>query len=211
MRVVLDTNVLVSAIFFAGTPARILAGWSDGRFDLLASIDILSEYRRVIVRLSQRFPSVEAQPILDLVLRECRLVEPVPVPATACDDPDDLKFLACAVAGRASCIVSGDRALLRASGFGGHRGPGPAGLPAALPMTGFGSTGSCGTTDWSGEKRSRQADPSPPQPTLDPLPLVSPHRSRRALPRQRDGFFAGHRTREDEPILRADQEAASAG
>ena len=53
------------------------------------------------------------------IVLETHLVEPVPVPESACDDPDELKFLGCAVAGRASCIVSGDRALLRASGFRG--------------------------------------------------------------------------------------------
>lgn len=119
MRVVLDTNGLVSALFFAGLPASIFAGWSEGRFDMLASVDILMEYRRVVARLERRFPSVQAQPLLDLVIRACDLVEPTPVPRSACEDPDDLKFLACALAGRARCIVSGDRALLRASGFEG--------------------------------------------------------------------------------------------
>lgn len=46
-------------------------------------------------------------------------MEPIPVPVSACDDPDDLKFLACALGGGASLVVSGDRALLRASGFQG--------------------------------------------------------------------------------------------
>lgn len=119
MRVVLDTNVLVSAIFFRGVPGRILAAWSEDRFDMVASVDILTEYRRVVARLERRFPSVAAQPLLDLIIRECHLVEPVPVAASACNDPDDLKFLGCALAGRARCIVSGDRALLRASGFEG--------------------------------------------------------------------------------------------
>ena len=119
MRVVLDTNVLISAIFFGGTPARALTAWSEGRFEMLASVEILTEYQRVVTRLERQFPSVEAQPVLDLLIRECHLVEPVPVPESACDDPDDLKFLGCAVAGRVSCIVSGDRALLRASGFEG--------------------------------------------------------------------------------------------
>ena len=119
MRTVLDTNVLISAIFFGGTPARVLTAWSEGRFEILASVEILAEYRRVVGRLEQQFPSVQASPVLDLLIRECRLVEPIPVPEGACDDPDDLEFLGCAVAGRASCIVSGDRALLRASGFKG--------------------------------------------------------------------------------------------
>jgi putative PIN family toxin of toxin-antitoxin system len=119
MRVVLDTNVLVSAIFFSGTPARILTAWAEGRFEVCATVDILTEYQRVVARLEGRFPSIKAQPVLDLVIRSCHLVEPVPVPESACDDPDDVKFLGCALAGGASCIVSGDRALLRASGFEG--------------------------------------------------------------------------------------------
>lgn len=119
MKVVLDTNVLVSALYFGGTPARIFDAWSDGRFELLASPEILNEYRRVVERLERRYPSVGAQPILDVVLRECRIVEATPVRTSACEDPDDVKFLACAIAGRADCVVSGDRALLRASGFEG--------------------------------------------------------------------------------------------
>jgi putative PIN family toxin of toxin-antitoxin system len=119
MRVVLATNVLISALFFAGLPGRILGAWVDERFDMLASVEILREYRQVVARLERQFPSVEAQPLLDLVIRNCHLVEPVSVPLSACEDPDDLKFLGCAVAGRASCIVSGDRALLRSSGFEG--------------------------------------------------------------------------------------------
>ena len=119
MRVVLDTNVLISAIFFSGTPARILEAWGEGRFELLASSDILAEYWRVVLRLMQRFPSVDAYPVLDAVIRGCHLIEPVSVPSDACSDPDDLKFLGCAAAGRAACIISGDRALLRSSGFEG--------------------------------------------------------------------------------------------
>ena len=119
MRAVLDTNVLVSALFFAGLPGRILTAWIDERFEILASVEILEEYRRVVVRLQRQFPSVEAPVLLDLVIRNCHLVEPARVPTSACEDPNDLKFLACALAGHASCIISGDRALVRASGFEG--------------------------------------------------------------------------------------------
>jgi predicted nucleic acid-binding protein len=65
MRVVLDTNVLMSGIFFTGPPARILAAWAEGDLDLLASVDILAEYRRVGDRLRKKYPSVarELQPM----------------------------------------------------------------------------------------------------------------------------------------------------
>ena len=119
MRIVLDTNVLMSGIFWSGPPARILAAWSEGRFDLLASLEILTEYRLVGRRLTGTYPSIDIGPVLDLVIRESRIVEPVPQPSNACDDPDDVKFLACAIAGKAACVVSGDRALLRVSGYDG--------------------------------------------------------------------------------------------
>ncbi len=99
MRVVLDTNVLISGVFFSGLPGRILAAWADGGFELVASVEVLAEYRRVAERLHNRFSTIDIDPILDLVTRETRIVEPAFVPVSACDDPDDLKFLACALAG----------------------------------------------------------------------------------------------------------------
>jgi len=82
-------------------------------------VDILAEYRRVGDRLGKKYPSVDLDPVLDLVIRESRIMEQVPIRADACSDKDDLKFLACALAGNAACVVSGDRALLRASGYEG--------------------------------------------------------------------------------------------
>jgi predicted nucleic acid-binding protein len=79
MRVVLDTNVLTSGILFTGPPARILAAWAEGDLDLLASVDILTEYRRVGDRLRKKYPSVDVDPVLDLIIRESRIVEPVPM------------------------------------------------------------------------------------------------------------------------------------
>jgi putative PIN family toxin of toxin-antitoxin system len=119
MRIVLDTNVLVSGVFFSGPPSRILDAWADGRFDLLATVDILAEYRRVAVHLSERYPSVEAGSVIDFVIRESRIVQPAPVAVDACDDQDDVKFFACAISGQATCVVTGDRALLRVSGYEG--------------------------------------------------------------------------------------------
>ena len=73
MRVVLDTNVLMSGIFFTGPPQRILAVWAEGQLDLLASVDILTEYRRVARRLAQRYPLIDVDPILDLVILDSRI------------------------------------------------------------------------------------------------------------------------------------------
>jgi len=119
MKVVLDTNVLISAIFFSGPPSRILAAWIDDEFEIVVSTDILEEYREVATRVGERFPGVEVRPVLDRVALHSLLAVPVKLPDDACTDRDDIEFLECAVGCRADCVVSGDRALLRSSGYGG--------------------------------------------------------------------------------------------
>lgn len=51
MRVILDTNVFISGVFFGGPPSRILEGWHDGRVTLVLSPEILDEYQRVAAEL----------------------------------------------------------------------------------------------------------------------------------------------------------------
>jgi len=58
VRVVLDTNVLISGIFFSGPPAQILKGWRQGRLQLLTSPEILAEYARVAAELRSEFPLI---------------------------------------------------------------------------------------------------------------------------------------------------------
>ena len=118
MRVILDTNVFVSGVFFLGPPYRILAAWRDGKLQLVASQEILEEYQRVGERLGAQFPGVNLQPILDLVTTNAEFFPNQALPESVCEDPEDDKFIACALAGRCRVIVSGDRHLLRVSGFG---------------------------------------------------------------------------------------------
>lgn len=67
MKVVLDTNVFISGIFFGGPPYQILRAWRDGRIQLVLSEEILEEYLRVSEVLSERFPQVQLDPILKLL------------------------------------------------------------------------------------------------------------------------------------------------
>lgn len=60
MRVILDTNVLLSGVFFGGVPGRILAAWAAGQLELVLSPAILTEYRRVGADLARRYPDREA-------------------------------------------------------------------------------------------------------------------------------------------------------
>ena len=119
MRIVLDTNVFVSGVFFSGPPLRILEAWRDRRVNLVLSPEIFEEYQAVSERLSERFAAIEVLPILALVATHATLVSAPPLRKPLCADPDDDKFFACAVASRCKVIVSGDAHLLEVSGYKG--------------------------------------------------------------------------------------------
>ncbi len=119
MKVVLDTNVLISGIFFSGTPARIVEAWRDGDIQLVLTEAILGEYIRVANILSRQFADVAIGPILALMASRSEKIEPSQLPYQICEDPDDDKFLACALASDGSIIITGDRHLLKLAGYAG--------------------------------------------------------------------------------------------
>jgi putative PIN family toxin of toxin-antitoxin system len=119
MRGVLDTNVFISGIFFSGPPSRILKAWEDRRFQIVLSQDILIEYQRVAEDLSRKFPTVDIVPIIELVTIHGQVVDTQGFDISICEDPDDDKFLECAVAGKCEIIVSGDKHLLRVEEYQG--------------------------------------------------------------------------------------------
>lgn len=119
MRIVLDTNVFVSGIFFKGPPHRILLGWQDGRVQLLVSAAILDEYHRVKDELASQFPDVDLAQFLQLLTVHAEVIESPLLPPVIQEDPSDDRFLECAVAGKADCIVSGDKHLLKLVEFQG--------------------------------------------------------------------------------------------
>jgi putative PIN family toxin of toxin-antitoxin system len=119
MKVILDTNVLISGMFFGGPPYRILRAWRDETIQLAVCLEILAEYRQVAVRLSAKYRDIDILPLLDLVAIHSHIVRAVPLPKPVCDDPHDDIFLACALAAKCRIIVSGDRHLLAVSGWAG--------------------------------------------------------------------------------------------
>ena len=112
MRVVLDTNVFISGVFFSGPPYTILQAWRDDALKLIISPEIFQEYQRVSEELSTQFPQIDLSEILDLVLTKGEMIDAGTLPNPISADADDDKFLACAVAGSVGYIVSGDKHLL---------------------------------------------------------------------------------------------------
>ena len=112
MRIVLDTNVFVSGVFFGGQPGRILAAWRDARVRLVLSPEILEEYVEVLHRLEKLYAPVKAEPVIELILAGSEIISAPPLKEPVSSDPDDDKFIACDLASKARVIVSGDNHLL---------------------------------------------------------------------------------------------------
>jgi len=119
VKIVLDRNVFISGVFFSGYPFEILKAWRDQRVRLIVSAEILEEYRRVGARLSKVYHGIDIEPFLALLAVEADVVLALPLLEMVCGDPDDDKFLACALAGSCKMIVSGDKLLRQTSGYKG--------------------------------------------------------------------------------------------
>lgn len=114
--IVLDTNVFMSGIFWAGNPGKILEAWSNNKIKLIFSTEILEEYVRVGQILSKKYPGVEVTPFIDLLMVYGELHLPIKLKHPISQDPDDDKFIAVAQAAKCLCIVSGDVDLLSVDG-----------------------------------------------------------------------------------------------
>ena len=119
MRVVIDTNVLMSAVFFGGIPGRILGAWRTGHIDLVISPEIVDEYVQVGERLKRRYPGADVQALIELIIQNAKIVPSSLLPESICEDPEDDKFLACALEAKAKVVISGDKKLLAVSSYQG--------------------------------------------------------------------------------------------
>ena len=116
MRIVVDTNVLISGTFYSGPPLQILQACMEGKFQLALSPQILIEYRRVGQEFSQRRSNPDFERLLGILVSQAMIVEAPELAQPICRDPHDDKFISCALAVDAEVIVSGDKDLLAISG-----------------------------------------------------------------------------------------------
>ena len=114
IRVVLDTNIVVSANLRAGgLPEAVFNLAIDGVIQLCLSEQVLAEYEEVLSRTRLRIPPKKVATALARIREKGLMVTPVAVDAAACpDDPDDLIFLECVEAAAAEYLVTGNRKTL---------------------------------------------------------------------------------------------------
>lgn len=117
MRVVPDTNVLVSAIVFGGPPGRLVELAAEGHLQLVLSPPLIHELREVL-RRKFGFSDGAAYQAETLLRRAGIVVEPQREVAIISEDPEDNRVLEAALAGGAEVIVSGDHHLLDLERFG---------------------------------------------------------------------------------------------
>jgi len=111
---------VISALLFSGTAARLVPLWQSRRITVLISRAILTEYLRVFAYPKFQLSDQEIRPLIEEELLP--FVETIRVRrrlAVVRRDPDDDKFLECAVAGRAQYLVTGDRDLRELGSFRG--------------------------------------------------------------------------------------------
>jgi len=110
-RIVLDTNVLISS-FFGGKPRQMIDLWSTGKIRLCLSRAIVDEYRTVLARMNLLDKPVFLEVFRLLSSgRNCLYAASTPALRVVAADPDDDKFIECAVALEVEAIVTGDKAL----------------------------------------------------------------------------------------------------
>lgn len=115
LRVVLDTNVLVSGLAYPGsTPGRIVAAWRHGALDVVLSRYILDELARVLPRLNHRlgWQPNDFTDLIDILALTTDLVEPAALAGNTARDVADLPVLGTFLAAQADCLITGDKDLL---------------------------------------------------------------------------------------------------
>ena len=121
LRIVLDTNLLVSYLLTQGkTISQIIEYWRQRRVEILVSQAIVDELQDVLTRARLRkLMTLDPQTLMLMVELDAIHTAGEVSASGACRDPKDDKFLACAVEGRADFIVTGDADLLELRSYQG--------------------------------------------------------------------------------------------
>lgn len=117
-KVVLDTNILISALGWAGPERRVYELCLQGELALWLCRSILEELLRVLDYPKFNFPETDKVAFVQDLLRIANLTEPGTVPDIVDTDPADNHVLACAAAAEADFLLTGDKHLLALGSYG---------------------------------------------------------------------------------------------
>jgi len=119
MRITVDTNVLVSALGWNGSEAAIIEMVLESRSELCLSVPILSEFYRVVKYPKFGFTEEEIDGFIGRLLPHVLIVNPIQKINVIDSDPDDNRIIECAIAGKSTYIISGDKHLLQLNEYEG--------------------------------------------------------------------------------------------
>lgn len=120
MRIVLDTNVLISALGWkGGNEYKIAQKCFNRQITLISAIETMEEFRKVALRPKFGFGVEEIDEFISALIEVCEIIEPKDKFNVVTQDPSDNKFLDAAVSGKADFIISGDKHLLNLKEFKG--------------------------------------------------------------------------------------------
>ena len=111
MKIVIDTNLMISAMYFGGKPKKLVDLLVRGSLDAYADSEIIQEYTEASVEFADDHEDQKAIISLSDIVPKLHQIE-VTTEVHVCRDPDDDKFIACAVDSKSKYIVSGDKDLL---------------------------------------------------------------------------------------------------
>ena len=117
MRIVIDTNVVASAVFFGGRPAELLRMVIRHEHLAVATDEIVDEYQATISYLLDKYGGKKMQLSIVPIFSAMEIIQATSK-VEICRDPDDNKFISCAIDGHCYYVVSGDKDLLSLEQFG---------------------------------------------------------------------------------------------
>ncbi len=121
MRIVVDTNILISALGWKGNEYNLVRKVFQRELDISISPELLDEFRGVASRSKLGFSSEAIEEFVDVLIRLADVVVPKRKVSVIEGDPADNRVLECALASKADLLVSGDRHLLKLGEYKGIR------------------------------------------------------------------------------------------
>ncbi len=118
-KVVIDTNVIVSAFGWHGTPEKIVRLIITGKIQNFITMEMLAEVARVVSYPKLKFPESLQVEIIETIFSFSKIVEVRELVDIIKDDPEDNKVLECAISAGSEFIITGDNHLLRLGNFKG--------------------------------------------------------------------------------------------